>query len=133
MRVLEKRNQMVKALVIDDIEEVAVNFVRMLELLDVEAKIAYSVREAMLFLLEDLPDIIFLDIRMPGFDGFEVLSYLQREPRLEDVPVCIVSSDAQEETIVKAREHGVIGYIIKPPTVDDFETVLREANLLGGS
>lgn len=124
---------MVKALVIDDIEEVAVNVVRMLELLDVDAKVAYSVREAMLFLLEDLPDIIFLDIRMPGFDGFEVLSYLRREPRLEDVPVCVVSSDAQEETIVKAGEHGVIGYIIKPPTVGDFETVLREAKLLGGS
>lgn len=127
---MENKQKEVRALVIDDIEEMTVNFVRMLQLLNVKARAAYSVREAMLYLLEETPDIIFLDVRMPGFDGFEVLTYLRREPRLEKVPVCIVSTDAQEETVRKAGELGVVGYIVKPAAVEDFETVLKKINLL---
>lgn len=127
---MEKTGKEVRALVIDDVEEMTVNFVRMLELLNVKARAAFSVREAMLFLLEDIPDIVFLDIRMPGFDGFEVLTYLRREPRLDRVPVCIVSTDAQEDTIRRAGELGVVGFIVKPVSIEDFEAVLQKTNLI---
>jgi CheY-like chemotaxis protein len=122
--------EMTYALVIDDVEEVTVNICRMLDLLGVEARAAFSVREAMLHLLDRPPDIVFLDIRMPGFDGFEVLTYLKREPRLENVPVCVVSTEAQEETVKKARKLGVIGYIIKPATVEELESALQAASLM---
>ena len=121
---------MTYALVIDDVEEVTVNICRMLDLLGVECRAAFSVREAMLHLLDRTPDIIFLDIKMPGFDGFEVLTYLKREPRLENVPVCVVSTEAQEETVKKARRLGVVGYIIKPAAVEELEKVLRATSLL---
>ena len=120
---------MTYALVIDDVEEVTVNICRMLALIGVEAKAAFSVREAMLHLLDRSPDIVFLDIKMPGFDGFEVLTYLKREPRLEHVPVCIVSTESQEETVRRARKLGVIGYILKPVTVEELEGALRAAKL----
>jgi CheY-like chemotaxis protein len=121
---------MTYALVIDDVEEVTVNIVRMLKLVGVEAKAAFSVREAMLHLLDRSPDIVFLDIKMPGFDGFEVLTYLKREPRLAKVPVCIVSTESQEETVRMARKLGVIGYIVKPVTVEELEGALRAARLM---
>jgi CheY-like chemotaxis protein len=121
---------MTYALVIDDVEEVTVNICRMLGLLGVECKAAYSVREAMLHLLDLTPDIIFLDIKLPGFDGFEVLTYLKREPRLENVPVCVVSTEGQEETIKKARRLGVVGFIVKPATVEELEAALQAAQLL---
>ena len=127
---MDKNKKEIRALVIDDVEEMTVNFVRMLQLLNVKARAAFSVREGMLYLLEEIPDIIFLDVRMPGFDGFEVLTYLRREPRLDQVPVCIVSTDAQDETVRKAGELGVVGYIVKPASVEDFEAVLKKANLL---
>jgi CheY-like chemotaxis protein len=120
---------MTYALVIDDVEEMTLNMCRMLELLDVECKPAFSVREAMLHLLDRPPDIIFLDIKMPGFDGFEVLTYLKREPRLEHVPVCVVSTESQEDTVKKARRLGVVDYIVKPPSVEELEKALRAANL----
>lgn len=121
---------MTHALVIDDVEEVTVNMCRMLGLLGVEAKAAFSVREAMLHLLDRPPDIIFLDIKMPGFDGFEVLTYLKREPRLENVPVCIVSTEGQEETVRRAKRLGVVAYIIKPPSVEELEGALKAARLM---
>lgn len=121
---------MTRALIIDDNAEVAKYLRRILDMLGLEASAAYSVREAMLHVLEDPPDIIFLDIKMPGFDGFEVLRYLKREPRLESVPVCIVSSESQPETVAKAKKMGAMGYIVKPPTVEDFEQILQETRLI---
>ncbi|HUF38353.1 MAG TPA: response regulator [Anaerolineales bacterium] len=121
---------MTYALIIDDVEEVTVNLSRMLELLGVECKAAFSVREAMLHLLDRPPDIIFLDIVMPGFDGFEVLAYLRREPRLENVPVCVVSTESQEETVKKARKLGVADYIVKPAGIEELEAALRSVKLL---
>ncbi len=117
----------INALVIEDNKEVAENLVRMLSLLDVRAKMAFSVREAILHLAEGIPDILFLDIKMPGYDGFEVMTYLRREPKLEKVPVCIVSSENQQETISKAMKLGAIDYVLKPATVEDLEGAIKKA------
>jgi PleD family two-component response regulator len=119
------------ALVIDDSEEIADNLVRMLKVLNVESRRALSVREAMLLLADELPDIIFLDIKMPGFDGFEVMTYLRREPKLENVPVCIVSSENQKETVQKAKKMGAIDYILKPADMDQLERAVKLALTLG--
>jgi twitching motility two-component system response regulator PilH len=121
---------MANALVIDDNPEISEDFCKMLNLLGLEARPALSVREAMLILREFVPQIVFLDIKMPGFDGFEVFSYILREPLLEKVPVCIVSSENQEETVRRAKKMGAIGFIVKPAMVEDFEKILRKAKLV---
>jgi CheY-like chemotaxis protein len=118
---------MLKALVIDDNEEIAESIVRMLEMLEVESQMAFSVRQAMVFLLKEAPDIIFLDIKMPGFDGFEVLTYLRREPKLANVPVCIISNDDQREVVARSKKLGAIGYIIKPPKLEGLEKAVQKA------
>jgi PleD family two-component response regulator len=120
-----------RALVIEDSEEIAENLVRMLKVLNVESRRALSVREAMLLLADELPDIIFLDIKMPGFDGFEVMTYLRREPKLQNVPVCIVSSENQKETVQKAKKMGAIDYILKPADMDQLERAVKLALALG--
>ena len=62
---------------------------------------------------------------MPGFDGFEVMTYIRREPKLEKIPVCIISSESQEEYVRKAKELGAIGYIVKPIGIEQLEKALR--------
>ena len=89
---------MTNALVIDDNRQPADILCQLLSLLDIEAIPAYGSRAAMLHLREQVPDIVFLDLSMPGVSGFEVLAYLRREPRLIHVPVFIVTSDDQPET-----------------------------------
>ena len=86
------------ALVIDDNRQAADSLSQLLTLLDVSAEIAYGPRAAMLTLNESIPGVIFLDIHMPGVDGFEILSYLRRDPRLDRTPVIVVTSDDQLET-----------------------------------
>jgi CheY-like chemotaxis protein len=120
---------MTKALVIDDTQISADTLSQMLGLLGVEARAAYGPRAAMMALQSFQPDIIFLDVNMPGVDGFEVLSYLRRYPGLADVPVVFVTSDDQPETAGKLRRTGALLVIYKPASIDSLELALKKAGL----
>jgi CheY-like chemotaxis protein len=121
---------MATALVIDDNRQTADALCQMLSLLNVEARAAYGPRDALLSLREHPVDIIFLDINMPGLDGFEVLAFLRREPYLRQVPVVVVTSDDQPETARRVRETGALKMMLKPATIEGLEKVLEQANLV---
>jgi len=121
---------MTTALVIDDHREAADTVCNMLSFLDVEALPAYGPRQAMLVLKDYTPDIVFLDINMPGVDGFEVMSYVRRFPHMENVPIVFVTSDDQPETAGKVRKTGALLIIVKPATVESLESALRKAGLI---
>jgi CheY-like chemotaxis protein len=103
---------------------------QLLTLFDIEAEVAYGSRPALVALQTANPEIVFLDINMPGVSGFEVLGYLKREPRLAEVPVIVVTSDDQPETAKRARDAGVSAMMIKPVTYEMLEATLKEVNLL---
>jgi CheY-like chemotaxis protein len=71
-----------------------------------------------------------LDINMPGVDGLEILSFLQREPRLAPVPVVVITSDDQLETKKRVMEGGATAVLIKPATLDSLEGALKLAKIL---
>jgi CheY-like chemotaxis protein len=118
------------ALVIDDSREMADAVAQMLSLFDIEAEAVYGSRDAMLVMRDFTPDIVFLDINMPGVDGFEVMGYMRRFPHLEHIPVVYATSDDQPETLNKARKTGALLVIVKPVTVDSIEAVLQKAGLI---
>ena len=118
------------ALVIDDNREQADALCRIISLLGVEAKPVYGPKSAMQVLKDEKPSVVFLDISMPGVDGFEVLAFLQREPGRESTPVIIVSSDDQTLTIRKAMEKGALHYLVKPVSLSDVEKILRKTRVL---
>jgi CheY-like chemotaxis protein len=120
---------MVKAMVVDDNRESADAVCKMLGFLGVEAQPAYGPRAAILTLQSLVPDIIFLDINMPGINGYEVMAYLRRYPEMAGVPVAFITSDDQPETAKKVRATGALLVIIKPATVDALELTLRKAGL----
>lgn len=119
------------ALIIDDNRDTADSLKQMLSLLVVDAEVAYSSRAGITILQERTPGLVLLDLNMPGVGGFEVMAYMQREPRLENVPVIIVTSDDQAETIQKAKDAGAKGMLIKPTSVEAIEKALKGAGLLG--
>ena len=123
---------MQKALIIDDNRAMADSMKQMLSLLSIDAQVAYGSRAGIAALKDLTPKIVFLDINMPGVSGFEVMAYLQREPRLESVPVIIVTSDDQDETVTKVAEAGAKGMVIKPVTVEAIESALQKAEINKG-
>jgi CheY-like chemotaxis protein len=118
------------ALVVDDNRNMADGLAQILELLGVQASVAYGARTGMMKLQENVPDVIFLDVSMPGVDGFEVMAYFRRLPQLKTVPVIIVTSDDQPETLEKAKSTGVLSLIVKPISVETIERALKIAGIL---
>ncbi len=63
---------------------------------------------------DDLPDLILLDIYMPGMDGYTVCQRLKGDQRTRDIPVMFISALSETENVVKGFEVGGVDYIIKP-------------------
>ncbi|HBX69433.1 MAG TPA: hypothetical protein DEH25_08630 [Chloroflexi bacterium] len=121
---------MQSVLIVDDNREMADSLAQIVTLLGLEARVAYGARTGMMMLQKETPDAVFLDVNMPGVDGFEVMAYLRRLPQMKNIPVIIVTSDDQPETAQKARDTGVLALIVKPTSVDRIEAALRIAGVL---
>lgn len=61
-----------------------------------------------------LPDIILLDLKMPGVDGFEVLRQIKSQPLLKRVPVIILTSSREEGDRALSYDNGANSYLVKP-------------------
>ena len=74
---------------------------------------------------EDLPDIIVLDLRMPGLDGHSTLDELQADPLLWKVPVVVFTSSPRKSDIETSINRGAVSYVVKP---SDFETMVNNVS-----
>ncbi len=121
---------MPKALVIDDNRQMVENLCRIMGLFGVDCIPAYGPRSAFMLIQSDKPDVVLLDIMMPGADGFEVLSYIRRLPEMENVPVIVITSDDQSETERRVKELGAQMLIVKPPEIDRLEESLKQLGVI---
>jgi DNA-binding response OmpR family regulator len=65
---------------------------------------------------EDPPDLIYLDIRLPSMDGFQVLEQLRADDRTRSVPVIILSNYGQAELVEKGLKLGALEFLVKADT-----------------
>ncbi|MEA3349447.1 MAG: response regulator [Chloroflexota bacterium] len=121
---------MIDALIIDDNRNMVDGLRKILSLLGVSARAAYGPRSGMMAFNEKSPDVVFLDINMPGVDGFEVFSYFKRNPEFQQTPVIVVTSDDQPETAARAEAMGAVTLILKPVSFEALESALQQAGLL---
>ena len=63
---------------------------------------------------DDLPNLILLDIMMPGIDGFETCKQLKSNPRVQDIPVIFMTTISETADKVKGLQLGAVDYITKP-------------------
>jgi len=62
---------------------------------------------------EEKPDLILLDLILPGIDGFEVLSRAKKDPSLASIPVIILSNLGQKDDVERGLKLGAVDYLIK--------------------
>ena len=74
-----------------------------------------------------LPDVILLDINLPGMNGFDTLKLLREDPLTAHIPALAISANAMASDIQKGREAGFLRYLTKPIKVDEFMLALNEA------
>jgi two-component system response regulator len=120
---------------IEDSEDDAILFARACEMagLPVNFCVARSGSEGVAYLKNERPsadgdwpppDLIVLDLNMPGLSGFEFLKWLRQDSRFGSLPVLVFTASARPEDKSRALEAGASGYFIKPR---DFETLVRLA------
>ena len=78
-----------------------------------DVRCAHDGQQAIDMLKESIPDILILDIIMPGKTGFDVLKERSGHPKLAKVPAIMFSSLAQESDMEKAKQLGAVDYIVK--------------------
>jgi DNA-binding response OmpR family regulator len=72
------------------------------------------------------PDLITLDLMMPGLTGFELCQILHDDPKFTNTPIVIISAKDDPESKEKALQAGAKDYITKPFGVDDFINKIKE-------
>jgi DNA-binding response OmpR family regulator len=98
----------------------------MLNLLNYEVSSFYNARSAVENLASaNPPDLILLDINMPEVSGLDVLAFLRRRDEWKDLPVVMLSNEATDVVINQAFKLGADGYLAKPVTIEEMETVIN--------
>ena len=78
-----------------------------------EVSEAVDGEEGLKKLKEEKPDLVLLDLILPGIDGFEVLARTREESTLSSIPVIILSNLGQKEDVEKGLKMGAVDYLIK--------------------
>ncbi len=73
-----------------------------------------------------LPDLILLDLKMPGVDGFEVLRQVKAAPILRRIPVVILTSSREEGDRAMTYDTGANSYLVKPISLDGMLEIVRK-------
>lgn len=117
-----------KILVVDDNEDIRKIISHLLQNYGYNFELAKNGFEALEKIKQSPPDLIFLDLVMPGMDGYEVCRRLREEPSKQHLPIVIITGFADTESKIKGLQAGANDFIAKP--IDSAELMVRTKNLL---
>jgi two-component system CheB/CheR fusion protein len=103
-----------RILVVDDNEDSADSLAIWLGLMGHDARTAHDGPQALAVAQEYRPDLIFLDIGMPGMNGYEVARRLRQQPETRDVMLIAMTGWGQDEDRRQSREAGFDQHLVKP-------------------
>ena len=118
-----------KILVVDDEMHIIRIVKYKLESAGYEVLTALNGADALRIAREEGPSLIFLDIMMPGINGYEVCSQLKNAPETRDIIIIMLTAKGQESDKIRGLEVGVDEYITKPFSPQDI--LDRARDLLG--
>lgn len=119
---------MSKILITEDDETLSKMYQRKLEHEGFEVVMAYAGDEGLALAAKEKPDLILLDVMMPGMDGFAVVRELNKNPELKDIPVIIMTNLGTSDIFIdEAKMLGVKAYLVKYKTsVNEVIEKIRE-------
>jgi DNA-binding response OmpR family regulator len=116
------------AWIIDDDDEMRQAIKLMLELLDFKVEIYRDAPSASRDLLAGIqPDVVILDIMMPGVSGIDMLEFMRKQRDFTHVPIVMLSSETTDVQVDEAMELGADAFVFKPVTLDELEIVIQKA------
>lgn len=119
-----------RALIVDDSRSARVILSRMLEAYDLKVDAAESAEQALEYLRQNRPDVVFMDHLMPGMDGFQAIQAIKSNPDTATIPVMMYTSQEGELYVSQARALGAVGVLPKTVKPGDVSRVLYQLHLL---
>lgn len=120
-----------RIVVIEDDDQTAKLIKIILEGAGYEVANLYHGVDALQYLAKESFDLVLLDVRLPGYDGFEILNWLRTKSGRKATPVIMLSADVMKSSHQRAFDLGAADYIDKPFQLDDLvnriERVLKTA------
>lgn len=124
------RNQvMAKILVVEDDKFLRELLVRKLKTEGFEISVAVNGEEGIKKIQEQLPQLVLLDLVLPGIDGFEILKQIKSDPKTNKIAVIILSNLGQQEEVERGVRLGADDYLIKAHFTPD-EIVKKSKRML---
>jgi CheY-like chemotaxis protein/cytidylate kinase len=114
-----------RILLVDDEREFVQTLSERLQTRKMEAAVAYDGEEALSLVKSEEPEVMVLDLKMPGIDGIEVLRRMKRDH--PNVEVIILTGHGSEREEALARELGAFAYLEKPVDIDVLSQTMKEA------
>ena len=121
-----------RVLVVDDNDASAKTLGWMFEALGAEVQVAYSGAEALTHARTFLPQIILMDIGMPGMDGYEACRLLRQQPELHKTVIVAQTGWGQPEDRRRAREAGFDQHLVKPVMIEHLQGLLEDLDARQG-
>jgi DNA-binding NtrC family response regulator len=119
-----------KVLLVDDEEDFVRTMADRMEMRELGSEVALNGEQALQMLEDDIPDVMVLDLRMPGIDGMEVLQRVRKAyPQVEVIILTGHGSDQEED---EARRLGAFAYLRKPVDIEDLMDTVRRAGRARG-
>jgi len=114
-----------KILLVDDEEEFVTTLAERLELRGLQARAALNGEAALQMIEADTPEIVILDVMMPGIGGFEVLRRIKAQhPQL---PVILLTGRGSTKEGIKGMQQGAFDYLMKPLNIEELIKKIQEA------
>jgi len=119
---------MKKIWIVDDDEEMSRAVRLMVKLLDGEATTFMNARSAAQAVLDGRrPELFILDINMPEVTGLDLLEFLRRREATKNLPVVMLSTEASDMMVDRAKSLGADAYVSKPVTIEELERAMDSA------
>jgi CheY-like chemotaxis protein len=118
-------------LVVEDYEDVRQMLVTLLEFEEFRVLQAASGLEALNIMKTERPDIILMDLALPGFDGFETMRHIRRIGGFRNTPIVVLTACSGESVYEAALRAGADHFMSKPIDFDDLAALLKKIRARG--
>jgi DNA-binding response OmpR family regulator len=115
----------IKILLVDDEKEFVETLSERIRMRDHDSKVALNGEEALKHIDDDLPDVVVLDLKMPGIDGMEVLRRIRKA--YPNVQVIMLTGHGSDKDEKEARKLGAFEYLQKPVEIDTLMKKIKKA------